>query len=56
MLEKCASCKPSVVIDQLVVEKSLEDGDTNDSRKSDSSCDSEDSKSESDTTEVEFYR
>ena len=44
------------MIDQLVVEESLEDEDTKDSRKSDSSCDSEDSKSEIDNTEVVFYR
>ena len=53
MLEKCASCKSSVMIDQLVVEESLEDEDCKISSESDSSRDSE---SESATTEVVFYR
>ena len=56
MLEKCASCKSSVMIDQRLVEEALEDEDSKDSSESDSSRDSEDSESESDITEVVFYR
>ena len=43
------------MIDQLVVEESLEDEDSKDSRKSDYSRDSEDNECETDTTEVVFY-
>ena len=43
------------MIDQLVVEESLEDEDSKDWSEPDSSRDSEDSESESDTTEVVFY-
>ena len=52
MVEKCTSCKSSVMIDQLVAEKSLEDEDSKHSSEPDSSHDSQDSESESDTTEV----
>ena len=43
-------------IDQLVVEESLKDEDSKDLGKSDYSRDSQDNESESDTTEVVFYR
>ena len=44
------------MIDQRLVQESLEDEDSKDSSESDSSHDSEDSESESDITEVVFYR
>ena len=53
MLEKCTPCKSYSII---VVEESLEDEESKDSSEYDSSCDSEDSKFEIDTTEVVLYR